>query len=185
MRLEIPNPSLVLLIGVAGSGKSSFARKHFAESQIVSSDHLRAVVCDDEQDQSATRDAFELLHLIVAKRLRRRKLTVVDATNVQERARRPLLTLARSYQIPCVAIVFRLPQETCVARNRERPNRSLAADIIRKQFTDLEETMENLWLEGFHSTFVLSSVEEVEEAEIILVEGALQPGGGAGGRVST
>ena len=109
MLLTIPERSLVLLIGPAGSGKSTFARKHFASTEIVSSDALRAAVSDDEGDQSASADAFQLLRLITMKRLRRARLTVIDATNVQRTARKGLLAMAALNSAPAVAIVFNLP----------------------------------------------------------------------------
>src|SRR5919112_4405182 len=105
MRIEIPSPSLILLVGPSGCGKSTFARTHFGPTEVVSSDRCRALVSDDEADQSATRAAFEVLHLIVARRLERCRFTVVDATNVHPDARRPLLELARRYHLPTVAVV--------------------------------------------------------------------------------
>src|SRR5215475_3279481 len=97
MKLTVPELSLVLLVGPSGCGKSTFARKHFRPTEVVSSDYFRGVVCDDEGNQAASRDAFELLHEAVARRLKWRRLTVVDATNVQADARKPLLELARRY----------------------------------------------------------------------------------------
>ncbi len=174
MRLEIPNPSLVLLIGISGAGKSTFARRHFANSQVVSSDHLRAVVSDYEDDQSATPDAFEILHLIVSKRLRRRRLTVVDATNVQETARRPLLALARAYRVPVVAIVLRVAVAECMARNRERPYRVFGDEVLYRKQRDLEESLDSLWLEGFHAIHVLCSISEIDNAEISFITTPVQ-----------
>src|SRR5579883_1462190 len=106
MQLTIPELSLVLLIGPSGAGKSTFARRHFRPTEVLNSDHCRALVRDDETDQSATRDAFEVLHLIAAKRLAAGRLTVIDATNVQPEARRPLLAVARQYHCLPVAIVL-------------------------------------------------------------------------------
>ena len=106
MKIGIPELSLVLLVGPSGSGKSSFARKHFLPTEIVSSDFCRGIVSDDENDQSATSDAFALLHEIVRKRLARGRLTVVDATNVQPEGRKPLIALAREYHLFAEAIVF-------------------------------------------------------------------------------
>ncbi len=110
VKITFPELSLVLLIGASGSGKSTFARKHFKESEILSSDHYRAVVSDDESDQSATKAAFEVLHFIAAKRLAAGRLTVIDATNVQPFARKSLLNLAKQYHFFAVAIVFNLPR---------------------------------------------------------------------------
>src|ERR671921_186594 len=114
MRLEIPTPSLIVLIGPSGCGKSTFVRSHFRETEVISSDRCRALVSDDEADQSATRAAFEVLHLIVAKRLERCRFTVVDATNVNADARRALLEIARRNHLPCDAVVFDLPVDACL-----------------------------------------------------------------------
>src|SRR5436190_2932431 len=92
--LNIPSRALVLLVGASGCGKTTFARKHFKGTEIVSSDALRAAVSDDEADQSASGDAFEVLRLITGKRLHRGRLTVIDATNIQRDARRSLLSMA-------------------------------------------------------------------------------------------
>ena len=115
--LAIPELSLVVLVGVTGSGKSTFARAHFRPTEVISSDYCRGLVADDENDQSATKDAFEVLHFIVGKRLAAGRLTVVDATNVQPEARRELVTLAREYDVLPVAIVLDLPERLCAERN--------------------------------------------------------------------
>jgi protein phosphatase len=65
MKISIPELSLVLLVGPSGCGKTSFARKHFLPTEVVSSDFCRALVSDNENDQSATGDAFDLLHEII------------------------------------------------------------------------------------------------------------------------
>ncbi|HLO28951.1 MAG TPA: AAA family ATPase, partial [Anaerolineales bacterium] len=93
--LTIPELSFVVLIGASGSGKSSFARKHFKSTEVLSSDFCRGLVSDDENNQSVTKEAFEILHFIATKRLAAGRLTVVDATNVQPESRKPLVTLAR------------------------------------------------------------------------------------------
>lgn len=110
MKLIIPELSFIVLIGVSGSGKSTFARKHFKPTEILSSDACRGMVSDDENSQAATMDAFEVLHFIARKRLAAGKLTVVDATNVQPEARKPLIAIAREFHCLPVAIVLDLPE---------------------------------------------------------------------------
>src|ERR1041385_4680318 len=118
MKITIPELALVVLIGPSGCGKSSFARKHFKATEVLSSDFCRGLVSDDENNQAATKDAFEVLHFIAARRLGARNLTVIDATNVQPEARKPLVALARQYHCLPVAVVLDLPEKVCQERNR-------------------------------------------------------------------
>ena len=166
MKLTIPELSLVVLIGPSGSGKSTFARKHFKATEILSSDFCRALVSDDENDQAATKDAFEILHFVGAKRLAAGRLVVVDATNVQPEARKPLVALAREYHCIPVAIVLNLPEKICQERNRPRENRDFGPHVIRQQSQQLRRSLRGLDREGFRKVFILSSPEEVESALI-------------------
>jgi len=166
MTLELPAFSLVLLIGASGSGKSSFARKHFRPSEVLSSDFCRGLVSDDENDQSATADAFELLRFIALKRLERRRLTVIDATNVQFKARRRLIELARDKNAPAIAIVLDLPAEICQARNLSRTDRYLAPQSIADQLLWLRDSSATLDGEGFQRIYVLRTPLEAETCAI-------------------
>ncbi len=153
--LAVPELSLVVLIGVSGSGKSTFARAHFRPTEVVSSDFCRGMVADDENDQSATPEAFELLHYIVAKRLKAGRLTVVDATNVQPEARRQLVAVAREYDVLPVAIVVDTPEDVCIARNADRPDRDFGAHVIRRQRGQLRRGQKGLSREGFRTVHTL------------------------------
>ncbi len=167
MLMRIPDPSLVLLIGPSGSGKSTFARKHFKPTEILSSDFCRGLVSDDETDQTATNDAFEVLRFIAAKRLAAGKLTVIDATNVQGDARKPLLALAREYHYLTVAIVFNMPTKLCQERNVARPDRDLKPHVIRQQYQQLRRSLRHLKREGFRQfLYVMSTPETVEAARV-------------------
>lgn len=166
MSFSIPNLSLVVLIGPSGSGKSTFARQHFLPTEVLSSDTCRGLVSDDENDQSATTDAFEVLHFIAAKRLAAGRLTVVDATNVQHEARQPLVALARKFHVLPVAIVFDLPEQVCQERNRERADRDFGPHVIRRQRSQLRRSLKSLKREGFRHIFVLTSPAEVDAATI-------------------
>ncbi len=167
MHIKIPEQSLVVLIGASGSGKSTFAKKHFKPTEILSSDFCRGLVSDDENDQAATKDAFEVLHYIAAKRLAAGKLTVIDATNVQHEARKPLLELARKYHYLSVAIVLNIPAKLCQERNETRPDRNFQPHVVRNQTSQLRRSLRSLKREGFRNfLYVLSSPEEVETAQI-------------------
>ena len=158
---------MVALIGASGSGKSTFALKHFAETEVVSSDRCRALIADDETDQSATRDAFDLLYTIVGKRLAARRLTVVDATNLRPEDRAKGIEVARKYHALPVAIVLDLPPETSVERNRSRANRAFGAKVVFDHVRLLRKSLRNLRREGYRSVYVLDKLEDIEAATIV------------------
>ena len=162
----VPDLSLVVLIGVSGSGKSTFARRHFRPTQVLSSDACRGLVADDENDQSATPEAFALLHHIAGVRLRAGRLTVVDATNVKAEDRASLVRLAREHDVLPVAIVLDVPEGECLARNAARPDRDLPAGVVRRQRADLRRGLRGLSREGFRKVHVLDGTEEVERAVV-------------------
>jgi protein phosphatase len=166
MELRIPNLSLVVLIGCSGSGKSTFARKHFAASEILSSDFCRGLVSNDENSQDATTDAFDVLRYIAGKRLRRGLLTIIDATNVQPESRKPLVALAREHDVLPVAIVLNLPERDCQERNTLRPDRQFGPHVIRNQNIQLRRSIRGLQREGFRHVFVLKSADDVAAATI-------------------
>ena len=166
MKITIPELSLVILIGASGSGKSTFARQHFQQTEIISSDYCRGLVSDDENNQAATADAFELLHFIAAKRLAAGKLTVIDATNVQPESRKPLLELARKYHCFLVAIVLDLPEKLCADRNQQRPNRNFGNHVIRRHVKSLRRSLRNLDREGFRYVHILRTPEDIAAVQI-------------------
>jgi protein phosphatase len=164
--IKIPELSLVVLIGPSGCGKSTFAAIHFKPTEIISSDFCRALVSDDENNQAATKDAFEVLHFIASKRVAAGKLTVIDATNVQPEARKPLVTLARQYHVLPVALVLNLPDRLCEDRNRDRADRNFGPHVIQQQSQQLRRSLRNLKREGFRHIHVFSTPEEVAGIEI-------------------
>lgn len=166
MKIRIPELSLVLLVGPSGAGKSTFARKHFLPTEIVSSDTCRGLVSDDENDQSATPAAFQLLNFIIGLRLQAGKLTVVDATNVRKEDRKRLVELAREYDVLPIAIVFDLPEHICQDRNQQRPDRQFGPHVVRNQKKALKRGLRGLKREGFRHVAVLNSVEEVQAVTI-------------------
>jgi protein phosphatase len=164
--LSIPELSLVLLVGVTGSGKSTFARAHFKPTEVISSDFCRGLVADDANDQSATPAAFEVLRFIVGHRLKAGRLTVVDATNVQPEARRDLVLLAREYDVLPVAIVLDLPERLCAERNAQRPDRDFGPHVIRRQRSQLRRGLNHLGREGFRTVHILHTPDEIQAATV-------------------
>ncbi|WP_405794933.1 polynucleotide kinase-phosphatase [Streptomyces longwoodensis] len=166
--LPVTDLSLVVLVGASGSGKSTFARRHFKPTEVISSDFCRGLVSDDENDQGATRDAFDVLHYIAGKRLAAGRRTVVDATSVQKEARRQLIDLARQYDVLPIAIVLDVPEEVCAERNASRPDRAdLPRRVVRRHTRELRSSLRHLEREGFRKVHVLRGVEEVEHATVV------------------
>ena len=170
MEIRIPKTALVLLVGASGSGKSSFAKKHFAQYETVSSDACRGIVSNDENNQAASNDAFELFYYIISMRLKKGLLTVADATNIQPDARKKLISIARSFHVLPVAIVFDMPQELCENRNKERTDRNVPSHVIRRQLQDLKRSLKSIKKEGFKKLYTFRSEEEVNNVPAIVRE---------------
>lgn len=166
MKISIPELSLVLLVGTSGCGKSTFGRTHFKATEVISSDFCRGLVADDENDQSASSDAFTVLHCIVDRRLAAGRLAVVDATNVQPEDRQALLNVARQNNVLAVAIVFDISESICIERNEQRPDRDFGPHVIRRQYKSLKRSMRGMKREGFSRVFILESPEDVDQVEI-------------------
>ncbi|GHG96023.1 polynucleotide kinase-phosphatase [Streptomyces rubradiris] len=166
--LPVTDLSLVVLVGASGSGKSTFARRHFKPTEVISSDFCRGLVCDDENDQSATRDAFDVLRYIAGKRLAAGRRTVVDATSVQQDSRRQLIELARKHDVLPIAIVLDLPEEVCAERNAARADRAdMPRRVIQRHIRELRRSLRHLEREGFRKVHVLRGAEEVEHATVV------------------
>jgi len=166
MTITIPDFCLVVLIGSSGSGKSTFARRHFKPTEVISSDTCRGLVDDDENSLDATPDAFALVHAIAEIRLKRRKLVVIDATNVRKEDRAHLVRLAKKYHSLCVAIVLNPGEDICHERNKSRPDRQFGPHVIRQQTANLKRNIRALDREGFRHVHELRSVEAIDAAEI-------------------
>ena len=166
MKITLPELSLVVLMGPSGCGKSSFARKHFKPTEVLSSDECRGLVSDDENNQAATNDAFDVLYYIAKKRLAAGRMTVFDATNVQPEARKNAIALAREFHVLPVAIVFDIPERICHERNKTRDDRSFGPHVIRQQTQQLHRSLGSLQREGFRHIFKLQSVEDVDAVEV-------------------
>ena len=169
MNITLPELSLIALVGPSGAGKSTFARAHFRPTQVLSSDAFRALISDDPNNQAVSADAFEALHFLVAKRLRHGRLTVVDATHLQEEARRPLIQLAKEHHVLPVAVVFDVPLALCLSRAAGRGDRSVPPAVVRQQHSQLHRVLRELEREGFRRVLVLRSPEEIDATTIELV----------------
>jgi protein phosphatase len=167
----LPPSSLVALVGPAGAGKTTFAAVHFKPSQVLSSDQCRLLVADDEADQSASAAAFAVLYFIAARRARRGRLTVVDATNVRPQDRQRVLWLAQRHRRPAIAIVFALPLEVCLAQNQARVARQVEAGVIRDQWTQMPTSAGAVAGEGFAAVYWFDSTAGAASA-LVTVEGA-------------
>ncbi|WP_405967979.1 polynucleotide kinase-phosphatase [Streptomyces sp. NBC_00015] len=166
--LPVTDLSLVVLIGASGSGKSTFAHRNFKPTEVISSDFCRGLVSDDENDQSATRDAFDVLHYIAGKRLAAGRRTVVDATSVQQDARRQLIELAKQYDVLPIAIVLDVPEEVCAERNAARTDRAdMPRRVIQRHTRELRRSLRHLEREGFRKVHVLRGVEDIENASVV------------------
>ncbi|MDR0838908.1 MAG: AAA family ATPase, partial [Oscillospiraceae bacterium] len=167
MRIEIPELCLVALVGVSGSGKSTFAKAHFKPTEVLSSDYFRALVSDDENNQAVSAQAFDALYYVARKRLELGLLTVIDATNVQSDARREIIRLAKEQNIHAAAIVLDLPEQVCRERNEKRADRDFGASVIAKQSAQLKRSLKYLKKDGFRFVYTLKSEADIAECEIV------------------
>ena len=167
MRIEIPEIAVVALMGVSGSGKSTFAKKYFKPTEVLSSDYFRALISDDENNQQVTSQAFDTLYYVANKRLELGLLTVVDATNVQKEARASVLHLAKEQNCHAVAIILDMPEKLCKERNEKRPDRDFGGHVITRQGEQLRRSIKFLQKEGFRYVYVLKSEDDIENVEII------------------
>ncbi|MGP3989296.1 polynucleotide kinase-phosphatase [Streptomyces sp. 3N207] len=166
--LPVTDLSLVVLIGATGSGKSTFARRHFQATEVISSDFCRGLVADDENDQGASKDAFDVLHYIAGKRLAAGRRTVVDATSVQSDSRKQLIQLARQHDVLPIAIVLDVPEAVCAERNATRADRvGMPRRVVARHQRELRRSLRHLEREGFRKVHILRGVEEIEGAEIV------------------
>jgi predicted kinase len=170
VEIVIADPSLVVLIGAAGAGKSTFAARHFAVDEILSSDRFRAIISGEEANQAATNAAFGRLHRELANRLGAGRLTVVDATSVQASSRRALLARAAAAGVPAMAIVLDLPDATVLARNAARETRIVDEAVVRRHLDRLRASLDGaapaLLREGFAQVVVLRDPVAVEDVRI-------------------
>lgn len=167
MKIEIPEIAVVALVGVSGSGKSTFAKAHFKPTEVLSSDYFRALISDDENNQAVTAQAFDTLYYVANKRLELGLLTVIDATNVQKEARASVLKLAKDQNCHAVAIVLDIPDKVCRERNEIRADRNFGGHVITRQSEQLKRSMKYLQKDGFRYVYVIKSEEDAANVEIV------------------
>ncbi|MDR0861264.1 MAG: polynucleotide kinase-phosphatase [Oscillospiraceae bacterium] len=167
MRIEIPELCIVALVGVSGSGKSTFAKTSFKPTEVLSSDYFRALISDDENNQAVSPQAFDALYYVARKRLELGLLTVIDATNVQEESRKEIIKLAKEQNIHAVAIVLDLPESVCRERNAKRDDRNFGSTVIAKQAAQLKRSLKYLKKDGFRFVYTLKSEADIADCEIV------------------
>ena len=165
MPIRLPAPCLVLLVGPSGAGKSTWAREQFEPGQVVSSDELRGRVGIDEDDQAASTDAFEVLNTIIAKRLARGLVTVVDTLGLDADQRAGHRQMAADHDIPCYAIGFDTPGKVCRERNKTR-TRPVPARVLTGQIKRWDAVKTELSDEGFAGVFEPDAVELVPASQL-------------------
>jgi len=171
--ISLPDPCLVVLVGAAGSGKTTLAARLFEPEAVLSSDAHRALVAGDETDQAVTRTAFSILHRRLARRLADGQSTIVDATNVQSHARRSLVRRSGRAGVPAIAIVLALEPRIVRARNATRSGRIVPEAVVARQLDDLERALrrDRLATEGFDAVHLIRTTRELDELTIAWARG--------------
>ncbi|MCY4634794.1 MAG: AAA family ATPase [Acidobacteria bacterium] len=167
MQLQIHDYGLVVLIGPGGSGKTTFAKRHFRPSEVLSYDHYRSVVGDGERNATTTKDAFDVIETIAARRLRSRRLAVIDAINIAPGDRKRYVRIARDEHAPLSAIAFDLAERDCIAQNAARGSETRPQRAVRHQWRSMQRWLNKLSAEGFHRSYRLRSPEDARGAEIV------------------
>ena len=175
--VTVPVPSLIVLIGAAGSGKTTLAARLFDPDEVISSDELRAAISGDAADQRATRPAFAILHRELGSRLAAGRLVVVDATSVEARARLALLRGAKAARVAATALVLALPGDLVHARNEARLERPVPAEVVERHLARVgglvaggdAAAIEMLRVEGFTTVVILRSDDEIARLRIVRV----------------
>jgi protein phosphatase len=162
VKFAIPEPALVLLVGPTGAGKSTFAAAHFQPAEIVSSDHLRGLLANDPADQAASAEAFKILALLVAGRMKRRLTTVIDATSLLAANRARYRGIAARHGVPVVVVAFDMAPDTYRAHNRGRSDRVVDADVVERQIDQMARAMAALPSEGYAALHVLHDDDQLE-----------------------
>ena len=164
MQVKVPDYGLIVLIGASGSGKSSFAKRFFRPTEILESDHYRGIVGDDDRSRRTTKDAFDVMDEVAARRLNARRLTVIDATNLERDNRRRYIELSRAHHAPLTAIVFDLPEKHCQAQNEKRGNKASPPHVVRRHCRAVKQSLKTLSKEGYRRRYRMRTADEIDTA---------------------
>lgn len=164
VEIVLPPEALVVLAGPSGCGKTTFAAQHWGETQVLSSDRLRAWLSDDESDQSVSGMAFQVLYDLIGRRLGLRRLTVVDSTALSVQTRHDLLQLGQRHQVPVVLLVLVADAALCLERDRKRTRR-VGPIVIHRQIALLKETLQRAPQEGFDRVYQVDA-RQIEQVRI-------------------
>lgn len=168
--ITLPRFCLVAMIGVTGSGKTTFCRRHFHPIEVLVSDHFRELVSNDENSLEASQDAFDVIHIVAGKRLSRRLFTVIDATSIKDFARRYILDIAAEYGAPSAAIILNVPEDICIERTLHRSDRPFGANVVKEHFVDFHRTLQSIYNEGFSYIYLLNGVDAIDRARVQIEE---------------
>ncbi len=162
--IKLPRRTLLVLAGPAGSGKSTFARRRFSPTMIVSSDYCRALICDDENNQRVNRDAFDLFYYIIHKRMFQGRFTVADSTALQPEARQRLLDLAYRHGYLTCLLIFNVPEQISRNRNQQR-ERKVEEQVHGYHARLLQQTLQAAPHEGWNRLYILTP-EQIDTTTI-------------------
>jgi predicted kinase len=174
LKLSLSERTLIVLCGPAGCGKSTFVHRLVQEhnqqglvpTMIVSSDYCRTLVSDDENNQQVNRDAFDLFHYIIHKRMFQNRLTIADSTALQPVARHRLLALAQQHQYATCLLVFNASPETCLQRDSGRA-RMVGEQVITYHMSLLQQALRDIPNENWDQVHILGEQDAGVELEII------------------
>lgn len=163
--LKIPTNALVLLVGPAGSGKTTFAQKHFRPTEIISSDEYRERISDDMTNQKCNGLVFNIVHQIVDARLSLQRLTVLDATNLTPESRETARNIAAAAKAPVFVLMVNTTLSDCLENNQKR-GRVVPQDVIEKHWERYQQAVVDIPNEGYAFTGFITDEIQIGDIEL-------------------